>query len=464
MSDNNPTQESIKEAAQALDESIEITNKELSETLKQASQSIDVDIEAVKEGLAVALQQAGKSLATIFTEANIFASIGKYFTAASEAFTERLKQIQEHIESYDIELSYGAFEKVAELEPYLLAELEAAAKDNPEFADCNIFQLLEGFTEDGEPKPDSPYKEIIERAFAAQAAAEGATKQLEAAAKVTAKPTDKISYPIDKVNSNIWNLLATAITDAGQLRIDIDTRKKGSKKDAIIMYGIDFANLDPNVKITAKLTAFDKRVYIAAASLFNGENEIMTATQIYRQMGNTGRPRISDVKKINDSLTKMGAARVYLNNEQETAVNKKYPRFKYDAPLLPFERMTAIINGKETDSAIHLLREPPLITFARQREQITTIKRELLESPINKTDANLLLDDYLIERISRMKNGKGKSANKMLYSTIYKQCNITTKNQRTRAPEKIKRYLEHYKSCNFIKGYTEDKDGITITL
>lgn len=409
LSDNNPTQESIKDAAQAL----AVANKKLIEQL-----------------------------------------------------TELVEGIKELVNSYNIELSDEAFDKVIELEPYLLAELETATKDNPEFADCNMFQLLEGFTEDGESKPDSPYKEIIKRAFAAQAAAEGVTKQLEAAAKVTVKPTDKISYPVDKVNNNIWNLLATAITDAGQLRIDIDTSKKGSKKDAIIMYGIDFANLDPNLHITQQLTPFDKRVYIATASLYNGGNEYMTATQICRQMGNTGRPSKSQLKKINDSLTKMGAARVYLDNRKEAETHKKAKFYKYDAPLLPFERISEAItiNGKETDSTIRLLREPPLITFARQREQITTIKRELLESPISKTEANLTIDDYLMTRISRMKNGKGKSSNKMLYSTIYKQCNITTKNQRTRVPEKIKRYLEHYKSCNFIKGYTEDKDGITITL
>ena len=181
-------------------------------------------------------------------------------------------------------------------------------------------------------------------------------------------------------------------------------------------------------------------------------------------MGNRGNPNTEDLQKINDSLTKMGAARVYLDNAQEVQVNKKYARFKYDASLLPFERISAYINGQLVESAIHLFREPPLITFARERGQITGLTRQLLESPISKTDANLQLEDYLLERIGHMKSPKSKAPRKMLFSTIYERCGITTKKQRQRAPEKIRRYLDHYNKCGWIAGYTMDKDGVTIQI
>ena len=51
---------------------------------------------------------------------------------------------------------------------------------------------------------------------------------------------------------------------------------------------------------------------------------------------------------------------------------------------------------------------------------------------------------------------------KMLYSTIYEKTGITTKMERNRAPEKIRRYLDHYKKCGFIKGYKETSDGVII--
>ena len=100
------------------------------------------------------------------------------------------------------------------------------------------------------------------------------------------------------------------------------------------------------------------------------------------------------------------------------------------------------------------------MTFAKQRKQITTITVKVLQSPISKTDANLLIDDYLIERIGRAKRS-GQSC-KILYETLYEHAQITTKMQRTRAPEKIKTYLEHYKACGMIAGYKMLKDSIQL--
>ena len=103
-----------------------------------------------------------------------------------------------------------------------------------------------------------------------------------------------------------------------------------------------------------------------------------------------------------------------------------------------------------------------MISFAKRRNQITAIEPKLLESPISKTDANLRLEDYLLERIGHMKSEKSKAPNKILYSTLYEKCGITTRLQRSRIPDKIKRYLDYYKSCGFISGYSMEKDGISI--
>ena len=129
-------------------------------------------------------------------------------------------------------------------------------------------------------------------------------------------------------------------------------------------------------------------------------------------MGNRGQPKSEDIKKVNDSITKMGAARVYIDNEREASVYK-YRHFVYDAPLFPYVRMSAFQNNMFTDAAIRMYAEPPLITFAKQRNQVTAIERKVLESPINKTDANLMLEDYLLERIGRMKSDKSKTPNKI---------------------------------------------------
>lgn len=286
-----------------------------------------------------------------------------------------------------------------------------------------------------------------------------------AAEKATIKRADKIEYPLDKPNSKIWNLLEE--NTEGQITIAFNLAKRGSQDKITAFYSIDFDGLGNDIKITKRLLPFDKRVYVAVNALFNAGNNVITLSQIYYAMGYTGKPGTKDLTKINDAVTKMTTARILFDNEQE-AVKYKYNHFKYDGSLLPLERGAVIVNGQLTDAAIHIFREPPLITFAKQRGQITTLDVKLLQSPISKTDANLLIDDYLLERISRAKNNKNKSC-RILFKTLYENTDIpdkpktnTERQQKKRAPDKVKKYLEHYQKEGFISRFTMEKDGITV--
>lgn len=273
--------------------------------------------------------------------------------------------------------------------------------------------------------------------------------------KTTPKRAGSVEYPLDKVNSQIWSLLEE--DTRGQLALKAE--RVGSSTPLNIYYAIDFEALEGDITITRRLTAYDKRAYIAISALFNAGNSVITMTQIYYAMGYTGKPGRSDLERINMSITKMTGARIYVNNEQE-ASSYKYDKFVYDGSLLPVERGTAVSGGQFSDSAIHLFREPPVISFAKQRRQITTIDVKLLQSPVNKTDQNLILDDYLIERIARAKK-KG-SSHRILFKTLYEKVGVTTSKQKQRIPEKVRKYLDHYRQCGMISGYDMGKDGVTV--
>ena len=231
--------------------------------------------------------------------------------------------------------------------------------------------------------------------------------------------------------------------------------------DAITVFSIDFEALE-DVTITKKLDPTDKRVYIAVNALYNAGNNVITLPEIYTAMGYKGTPGREDRQKINNALTKMNSARIFIDNKSEAAVLKGYERLQYDGSLLPFERITAIVNGQPAKAAIRVFREPPLISFAKaHNNQITTIDVKLLQSPISKTNANLALEDYLIERIGHSKNKQSRKM-RMLYATIFEEVHINTAKQRQRAPAKIKKYLDYYKGEEFIKDYTEQPDGLTI--
>lgn len=284
---------------------------------------------------------------------------------------------------------------------------------------------------------------------------ESITKLRQAPPKTSVRRARDVEYPLDKVNAQIWNLLEKDT----QGQVALKAEKSGSKKPLTIYYSVDFDKLGEGITITKRLTSYDKRVYIAVSSLFNAGNNIISLTQVYYAMGYTGKPGKTDLERINGAVTKMTSARIYVNNEQE-ADTYHYPKFVYDGSLLPIERTTVSVQGSLADAAIHIFREPPVISFAKQRKQITTVNVELLQSPISKTEANLLIDDYLIERIARARMGK--QSRRILYKTLYEKVRATTPKQRQRIPDKVRRYLEHYQKCGLVARFTAEPDGVTV--
>lgn len=379
----------------------------------------------------------------------------------------RLFDLRDTLESFNwktfIESVQIGEERIKALEPFLAAELPAI-RTQPGYEAATLEDIesyigLDGQTiaETSGGQPIPPFiRDAIDKAAAAAYKAGFPT--------AAAKRADIVDIPLDKVNSTVWSLIQE--TTGRQEKLSLKAEKDGDGKPLNIYYSIDFDDLETaGVKITKRLTPFDKRVYVAIAALYNAGNKVISLTQIHYAMGNTGRPSEEQRQKINTSITKMRFANVFLDNVEESQ-RYNYPRFKagtglyHEFYLLPVDRISAIINGQVVEAAIQVLKEPPLMTFARQRKQLTTITVKVLQSPLSKTDANLLIDDYLIERIAKAKRtSKGV---KILYETLYKAAQITTKNQRTRAPAKVETYLKHYQACGLISRYSLLKDGIQI--
>ena len=276
---------------------------------------------------------------------------------------------------------------------------------------------------------------------------------------IKAVDVDIIEYPLDKIDRTLWRLSEEDIS--GQLRFAME--RQGSKQEINALVSINFDALDAaGVNFTRQLTQFDKRVYIAAGAIFNSpqSGDITTARQIYFAMGNQkdAKPNQKDIEKINNSITKLAGTHLKLDSTEETRAGYHYPQFKYDAALLPMERITKLnVNGKPVDAAIHMFREPPLLTFAKLRNQVTTINRALLEVGLSNTESKLAIEDYLIERISW-----SDGSNTILLKTLFEETHITDKKQQARAIDKIGPLLDHYKAVGFIEDYGIEKDRVNI--
>lgn len=290
---------------------------------------------------------------------------------------------------------------------------------------------------------------------------QNAVESEEAGARpvIKAVDVDIVEYPLDKIDRTLWRLSEEDIS--GQLRFAME--RQGSKQEINALVSINFDALDAaGVNFTRQLTQFDKRVYIAAGAIFNSPQggDITTARQIYFAMGNQkdAKPNQKDIEKINNSITKLAGTHLRLDSTEEARAGYHYEPFTYDAALLPMERITKMnVNGKPVDAAIHMFREPPLLTFAKLRNQVTTINRALLEVGLSNTESKLAIEDYLIERIS-WSDGN----NTILLKTLFEETHITDKKQQARAIDKIGPLLDHYKAVGFIEDYGIEKDRVNI--
>lgn len=405
---------------------------------------------------------------------------------------ERDNQIEELntlYKSKDFWDTAGAmFDHYAGIEPYLikeydkLHELDNAItlndlkalifpyRDLPEDELERLFEICKSGERvwHGEHGIYSALNKHFENIYKAVKAARQALEDKEKSTQLQKKPAnipdvsslklEKIGYPVDKVNNNLWGNLPIGKPVKLKAESDKDNRK-GKTADIITM--LNFEELD-GVKISRPLTIYDKRVFIAVANLVNEGQYILTPTMIDKAMGATTKTNAADKEKILESLAALVRARVTIDNTTEAKLYG-YERIKGDFPLLAASIVTAYIDGQLTEGALQVAELPKLFQFSINREQVTTIPIKLLESPISKTKANMTLEDYLIKRISQMNNPKKKVPHKILLSTLYEKCDIKERKQRARlVKDKLPALLSHYVKTGYIKSYTLDSTHITI--
>jgi len=409
-----------------------------------------------------------KLMGTILKNQQITKTIHK---AYNKMFTPEFKELLQSIKE-DLQKSQEAasiISEIDELQPYIETELK---KD--EYGGITIDDLL------GDNLPD-----LYDRA-----AQEDSTlyKVLNAAraARNTAllsEPykAEKMLLPTDKINLFAWDMKETS----GQIKFNLS--RGGNNDGATALYSLTFDD-DPNVKLTKEIDHFDKAVVSAVGTAYNSGNKIISATGIYYAIGGTGKPDATTIERINKSLTKLDMGKVYIDNTAEAQLYN-YERFQKEDRLLHFKRVTAIANGKVSDAFIQILEEPILMTFARQRNQISAVPIKVLQSPISKTNNHLKIQDYLLWRIvqrrrelnklkeqqqkkytqNRQRDIKEKAKLTIALKTFYEHTGNSKKDStaKKRARSTAEKYLQHYQSDaagNWIESYTMDKENIIIYL
>lgn len=204
---------------------------------------------------------------------------------------------------------------------------------------------------------------------------------------------------------------------------------------------------------------YDQEVLEAVTTLYVEGNDYITESMIYDLL--TGKPGCTLSKKQNkeiyDTLTKFMYTPIRIDSTQETKMG--WTPFKYDAPILPAERVTAIINGNEV-SCIHLFRTPPLYEYSEPKKQLGRMKVRLLNTPIKKNPEVIAIQGYLYRQIIRM-NRNPKQSRSIRYDSVLEAIGIKAKTdgafrkKTMKVRNNIRIILDYWKQERFISGYSE---------
>lgn len=449
------------EITSELQEQIEAKTAAATQMLTDMANGAGPDAEAAREAYREAVKMSAK----------VREAVQSVFNADTRQvlhdLIDKLQPIQDALNELEV------------LQPYIEEELK-----KPEYGGVTLEELLNEIT----PAQllELPQDSIL---FKAMEAARSA--RASALLVIDTHKTDVLNTPVDRVNFLAWNnFKETGDQIAFNLMSITDKRNpERCDMDITMQYSLTFDS-DPNIKTTKELNHYDRRLMQAADTLFTNDTSgqhIFLTGDIFRAMGGKGVISANQRKKLNESLTKQGTARIYMNNKAE-AKHYKYPHIEYDGNVLNFERIRVKYNGQEVE-AIHFLRRPVFMELSDGRGQVTVIPIKVLQSSVSQTDDNLRIEDYLLHRIVRAKNElralldqqqkkytqdrqrKIKEAAKLtiLLNTFYDEIGRgkSKKDLKQRAVKTAERYLKHYISeegGHYISSYKVEEDRIIISL
>lgn len=228
----------------------------------------------------------------------------------------------------------------------------------------------------------------------------------------------------------------------------------------------------------AEAGPYYQRVYCACASLYRMPDletgipydNLFSLTEIWRKMGNTGKPRKDQLARVKHALDDMRRIIIQITDSAG--------RLIIDGYLLNLEFRGCRIRGGYTADAVDICRPPPLAWYFGKLKQCAEIPDEVMAVPgVNLTDVNMQLQDYLNLRIGSMKhdNDTGNKHkhktddkwNRILWTTLRKECPLSDwkngrKSLKRGGYKTLELCLKHYRKCDFIAGYALTDRGIEI--
>lgn len=243
-----------------------------------------------------------------------------------------------------------------------------------------------------------------------------------------------------------------------------------NEKTLITYAKLDYVN--SGVTFDRKFDEIHELILNSLYSFYRADNILFTSRKILQHIfGNVPDHFQSElVESIEHHLDELKYMRISMdlkdkfgNNAAIKIHGEKYRPVELEESLLD---VSILIMKSAKNSKIikvyRINRLSPIFKYAEKLKQITSWQTELMKVPVRKTIQNALLCNYLLLKISLVRNSKNKYKNNgILFETIYKDLNLNVGN-RTKAKnlrDTIHKMFDYWLSVRLLKSYRFEKRG-----
>lgn len=288
--------------------------------------------------------------------------------------------------------------------------------------------------------------------------------------KVTPKRVKKYQQPIDKISQSLFNAnenLPYYDNDATDVVI-LTLKGKRKAQEVTTAVAIDISKLEGiYFSNGVMLDRYNKAIHDAMLSMYLAGNKGGSLNQLYKVINGNKEtlkaPEEKTLKDIREAVNKLRLTDVAIDASEEAKLYG-FSKAKIKNYLMPVKIVEVEINGNKAEGFV-FLDEPPLYTYARQKNQINAGNIEYFNVPLNTTPENIKLTSYLFERVQGAKNEKSKLGPVILYEAIYKILELdenATKQKRSDVRKKVKEIFNTWIRAGFIEGFEEIKENSTV--